>query len=299
MRKMKKFAEGGKAERGQARYDRMVADIESDYKKAQGRKTGRGAEVARAKYEQRMADAKDDLAKARGEDRSKTRAAESAAERELTMTRRYGARKTPAMEDTGPITRPMSTEAISAAVSATKPETKKPARRTAAPAARTNASTTRGAPPTTTRREVIPETRDNREIVVTGKKRVRGGPEDPSGPAARRARMGNAMLAPVKFLAENNPLSWAGRAIFDGEPSKPKPAAPKPRTFTQGQQAKLEELRRAAEAPGASTYAKDRYRMAKTSGMVGAKKGGSVKGYAKGGRIDGCAVRGKTKAGRK
>lgn len=52
--------------------------------------------------------------------------------------------------------------------------------------------------------------------------------------------------------------------------------------------AKLEEIRKAAEAPGASRLAQDRYRMAKQTGM-----------YAKGGKIDGIAVRGKTKAGRK
>ena len=59
-------------------------------------------------------------------------------------------------------------------------------------------------------------------------------------------------------------------------------------TYAQQRAAKLESMRRDAEAPGASTYAKDRYRMAKESNM-----------YAKGGKIDGCAVRGKTKAGRK
>lgn len=52
--------------------------------------------------------------------------------------------------------------------------------------------------------------------------------------------------------------------------------------------AKLEEIRKAAEAPGASKMAQDRYRMAKQTGM-----------YAKGGKIDGAAIRGKTKIGRK
>lgn len=86
----KRYAEGGSTDRNKARYDRKVADIESDYKKAQERKTGRAAEVAKAKYEQRMADAKDDLAKWTGSDRSQTSAAEKAAERNLTMTRRFG-----------------------------------------------------------------------------------------------------------------------------------------------------------------------------------------------------------------
>lgn len=88
-RKMKKFADGG-SDKYKARYDRKVADIESDYEKAKARKTGRAAEVAKAKYEQRMADAKDDLAKWTKGDRTQTRAAEKAAERNLTLTRRYG-----------------------------------------------------------------------------------------------------------------------------------------------------------------------------------------------------------------
>jgi hypothetical protein len=97
MRKMRKFADGG-SDKYKAKFDRKVADIESDYKKAQARKTGRAAEVAKAKYEQRMADARDDLAKWTKSDRTQTRAAEKAAERELTMTRRYGSNK-PKMED--------------------------------------------------------------------------------------------------------------------------------------------------------------------------------------------------------
>lgn len=306
MRKMKKFAKGGSS--SQARYDRKIADIESDFAKASKGKTGRAAEVARAKYDQRMADAKDDLAKWTGADRTQTRAGEKAAERELTMTRRYGARKIPALEDTGPAVRPMAAEDISAAVGAAKPKATasapaRPKRRAAA-----SARTERRAPPssgaapsrTPSRAEAAPETKDTREIVVTGKKSPRGGPEDPSGPAARRARLGNALGAPFRAFAKYNPLSLAASAVFDGEPSKPSaPAAPKPRSFTAGQQAKLAQLKAAAEAPGASRFAKDRYRMARETGMVGNAKGGKVKGYAKGGKIDGCAVRGKTKMKRK
>ena len=90
-KKVRKFADGG-SDKYKARYDRKVADIESDYKKAQARKTGRAAEVAKAKYEQRMADAKDDLAKWTKSDRTATSAAEKAAEKNLSMTRKFGAR---------------------------------------------------------------------------------------------------------------------------------------------------------------------------------------------------------------
>lgn len=89
MRKMKKFSAGG----AQGRYDRRMADIEKDYAKASKGKTGRAAEVAAAKRDQRIADAKDDLAKRTGADRTQTRAAEKAAERNLTMTRKFGAPK--------------------------------------------------------------------------------------------------------------------------------------------------------------------------------------------------------------
>ena len=88
-RTMKKFSAGG----AQGRYDRRMADIEKDYKKAMTRKTGKDAEVAEAKRQQRIADAKDDLAKRTGADRTATRAAERAAESNLTKTRKYGAPK--------------------------------------------------------------------------------------------------------------------------------------------------------------------------------------------------------------
>ena len=51
---------------------------------------------------------------------------------------------------------------------------------------------------------------------------------------------------------------------------------------------RLERMRRAAYAPGASRMAKDEYKYALESGM-----------YRKGGKIDGCAVRGKTRASMK
>ena len=95
MRKMKKFSAGG----AQGRYDRRMADIEKDYAKASKGKTGRAAEVAAAKRDQRIADAKDDLAKRTGADRTQTRAAEKSAERNLSMTRKYGAMKSAVKAD--------------------------------------------------------------------------------------------------------------------------------------------------------------------------------------------------------
>jgi hypothetical protein len=86
-RTMKKFSAGG----AQGRYDRRMADIEKDFKKNSAGKSGKALEVLEAKRMQRTADAKDDLAKRTGADRTATRAAERAAESNLTKTRKYGA----------------------------------------------------------------------------------------------------------------------------------------------------------------------------------------------------------------
>jgi hypothetical protein len=131
-RTMKKFSAGG----AQGRYDRRMADIEKDYAKAMARKTGKAAEVAEAKRQQRIADAKDDLAKRTGADRSATRAAERAAESNLTKTRKYGAPKAVTAEapagkvsDTlGAITAPKSGLATSPAKKAEVKKTATPAK---------------------------------------------------------------------------------------------------------------------------------------------------------------------------
>jgi len=83
------FKDGGRAE---LMRDRRMKDIEKDYKIALAK--GKNEGVAKAKYEQRMADAADDYAKRTGADRTKTRAAEKAAEVNLTKTRKYGGMKT-------------------------------------------------------------------------------------------------------------------------------------------------------------------------------------------------------------
>lgn len=111
------YKDGGKA---QSRYERKMKDIEKDFRIAMAK--GKDADVAKAKMNQRIADAKDDLAKATKADRTATKAAEKAAERELTMTRRYGAAKpTESMKDK-PIAAPKAmSDADMAAVSSMKP----------------------------------------------------------------------------------------------------------------------------------------------------------------------------------
>jgi len=80
----------------------------------------------------------------------------------------------------------------------------------------------------------------------------------------------------------------AAKAVFRNSPTKPAAPAAKPKTREEERADKLKRLRTAADAPGASRYAKDRYKFASQTNM-----------YAKGGSIDGAAVRGKTKAKRK
>jgi len=86
-RKMRKFSEGGAL----GKYNRRMADIKKDFAKDSAGKSGRALEVLEAKRAQRIADAEDDRAKRTGGDRTATRAAERAAESNLTKTRRYGA----------------------------------------------------------------------------------------------------------------------------------------------------------------------------------------------------------------
>ncbi len=97
-RKMKKFSAGG----AQGRYDRRIADIKKDFAKDSAGKSGRALEVLEAKQAQRTADAKDDLAKRTGADRTATRAAEKAAESNLTKTRKYGAPQSVTKDTAGP-----------------------------------------------------------------------------------------------------------------------------------------------------------------------------------------------------
>ena len=340
---MKKFAAGGDAAQT-ARYARKTADIESDYQKAL--KAGRSSGIAKAKYEQRMADAADDLAKWTRSDRTQTRAAESAAEKALSEARRTKGvsalrSQTPAvfksMMDEGPIGVTPGAEVGRVASPSTTRATRRP--RAAAPPPRRDAPTIaprREAPPPPppASNQNKPTEPKNEEIVVTGNRQK----STAGDPAYARYRMGQAMAGPAKFaLNYLNPLGLAANMLFPsrgGEPAKP--AAPRSGTLTAGQNARMARLKAAAEAPGASQMAKDSYRYARESNMVGSAKGGAIKNakggaikkkpaakkpmmkyakggaikkkpaakkpmmkYAKGGSIDGCAIRGKTRVGRK
>jgi hypothetical protein len=132
------FKDGGRAE---LMRDRRMKDIEKDYKIALAK--GKNEGVAKAKYEQRMADAADDYAKRTKADRTKTRAAEKAAEVNLTKTRKYGAMKTvtteapesKVMDSLGAMAAPKMDSSIGAKpkTKAKAPVAKAPAKRAATP----------------------------------------------------------------------------------------------------------------------------------------------------------------------
>jgi hypothetical protein len=228
MRKMKKFSEGGNA-KYDAKYKRKVADIESDYAKAMKGKTGRAAEVAKAKYDQRMADAKDDLAKWTKSDRTETRAAEKSAERNLTMTRKFGAMKSAVKADDVAKVGP-SEDLLKSA-----PKPQMPSK----PEAKSRPAPTRRAP-----------AKDTRQSAPAAK------PKAPTLPESFSRTRGTITMPPAPQ-----------RGITFGRANVSKPADPRVE--------KLARLKAAAEAPGASTFAKDRYRMAKETGMYAS--GGTVK----------------------
>ena len=297
-RKMKKFSAGG----AQGRYDRRMADIEKDFKKGSAGKTGRALEVLEAKRMQRTADAKDDLAKRTGADRTATRAAESAAERNLTLTRKFGAPQ--AVTTEAPTSKVMdSMPALTAPKmdsSIGKPQS--------FAAAFKDARSRLGAGKTFTFNGKSFTT----NIAGEGRKPTSGGSSTNKGattpPASTNKGAGTpdvdkraefrrqtaAKQAELRREANRAAMrrNTAGKAQLVGPPDSQEArirtaqktmAAVKP---VDDKAAKLSRLKVAAEAPGATQFAKDRYKYAVSSGMYA--KGGSVKKektmkYAKGG----------------
>lgn len=256
----KRYATGGSTDRTQARYDRKVADIESDLEKALRAARGdtRRVNVARAKYEQRMADARDDLAGWRGQDRTNTRAEERTAERNLSTTRRTGVRTATAPEritsaDIG-AGRPAPTQISVADITPNAPnltevddEAARPAARPAARRAARRAAP-RTPPPAAPRAPRTPPP---------------AAPRTPDIPRSVRTVQSEAELA----------RALSGMGV-------PRRAPPGAMELRNEMQRRSEANRRRRESEGAA-------------------KGGKVKKMAKGGSIDGIAKRGKTRAKRK
>jgi hypothetical protein len=244
-RKMKKFSAGG----AQGRYDRRMADIEKDFKKDSAGKSGKAAEVLEAKRAQRIADAKDDLAKRTGADRTATRAAEKAAEGNLTKTRKYGAAQSVTKDTAGPTGKVTDTlGAITPLKSGLATATKKPVQKSVQkPIAK----------------QESPKDTPKVDAPKTDFRKVRGGSN--SGYQTKplpTSKFNRQAFVDLKVAAER------------GKP-------------VNSQNPKLARMRAIAEAPGASRAAVQDYRRAVESGMYKAK-GGSVKKektmkYAKGG----------------
>jgi len=265
-RKMRKFSEGGAL----GRYEYRMKDIEKDRKIALAK--GKNADVVAAKAAQRIADAKDDLAKRTGADRTATRAAERAAESNLTKTRKYGAPKSATTEtiagkitDTlGTLTAPKSDLATAAKKTPAKAPVKAPVKPKPSVA-------------DTARSKFFQDSLKKTNFKTA-------------------ARMAEAPMAPSKFdskaFADLKAKAGAGKTVTatGGTALRGKPSdTPLFRTVKAddpARVAKLAALKKAAEAPGATQFAKDRYKYAASSGMYA--KGGKVKKekimkYAKGG----------------
>ena len=283
-RKMKRFAQGGDAYQT-ARRARKEADIESDYQKAL--KAGKNAQIALAKKEQRMADAADDFAKWTRSDRTQTRAAERAAEMALSQARRtqgrsiadrdLGSRINPTPE------KPMDLSGIKTDLSSVKTPSVTPTRRAAAAPARRTAPQ----PP-------APTSRPGSGVTLSGEA-LRKRQEEEAGRDALRRLMSRSMVP------GSAPEELRGRARYPV-----RNVIPEPRQVTDPA-----EFRRAVNEadPDFKVYPpfgtgdmRAKGGSIKKKPVVKKAKGGvakkPVKKYAKGGSIDGCAVRGKTRAKR-
>lgn len=273
MRKMRKFSQGGRAE---ARRDRRMADIEKDYQRAIAK--GKSEKEARAKRDQRVADARDDYAKRTGADRTETLAAEKAAEERLSRARRSPDK------DMKPVS-VLSGGDKSVAAKADMPKVDTPKVGDDKPKAASYDSMSFGA----AFRQAMKDKGRGETFTWKGKsyKLETAG----SAPAKKPPRVATPTPAP----ANRSPRYSAN---FGAPSVKAKDKAKRPlfgedavlvgTRSPAARAARLEELRRSAEAPGATRFARDRYRMARETNM-----------YAKGGKVDGIAVRGKTKLKRK
>ena len=325
-RKMKRFAEGGDAYQT-ARRARKEADIESDYQKAL--KAGKNAQIALAKKEQRMADAADDFAKWTRSDRTQTRAAERAAEMALSQARRtqgrsiadrdLGSRINPTPE------KPMDLSGIKTDLSSVKTPSVTPTRRaTSTPSRRT-------APQAPARREEAPRSRGTWYDRPTSSASPGASPA-PKAPPPQPTTSQSSNKAPSLYIGEvaarrqarNVPsrmsvdLADIGRNYeVAGQETRAKIARDRARIAAQRAREFAEQAaaERAAKRPPMplSQWPQDQLSQftpedTDSYPLKAMRKGGTakakpmmkkpVKKYAKGGSIDGCAVRGKTRAKR-
>ena len=268
-RTMRKFSAGG----AQGKYDRRMADIEKDRKIALAK--GKNADVVEAKAAQRKADAEDDRAKRMGLDRTATRAAERLAESNLTKTRKYGAPKavtTEAPTSQTKITESLSLPKMDSSIGAKPVMATKPTTVTRSISKPTAADTSRGK----FSQDSLAKT-DFKSAARMAEKPIAASKFDSKAFADLKAK-----ATPTKTVTTTGGTALRGKPggtplIRFGRDVANDPA----------RKAKLAEMKRAAEAPGASAWAKGRYKDALSSDMYA--KGGKVKKkekvmkYAKGG----------------
>lgn len=331
-RKMRRFAEGGDTYQT-ARRARKEADIESDYQKAL--KAGKNAQIALAKKEQRMADAADDFAKWTRADRTQTRAAERAAESALSEARRTQGRSI-ADRDLGSRINPAPTEPIKtpkieapdlsgyfkaptsskAAAPRRAPATQAPARREEAPKssgawygrptapAPSSASSSPATPAAPPARPPAPESNTRAPSLFIGTRAAReqeaNAPTraglDISGALEKFGRRNEAGRAYQSMLRAKEAAARAREAADRVRESRTPSSMP----LSKWPQASLSQFAPEDDEPDYPLRAKRKGGTVKKTKKPVKKScgGGMAKGYAKGGSIDGCAIRGKTRAKR-
>jgi len=283
MRKDMKFSKGGRAE---AQRDRRLADIESDYQKALAR--GKSEKEARAKREQRLADARDDYAKRTGADRTETRAAERAAEARLSAARLSAARRSPDKD----------MKAVSVASDADKPATTKvdltakvdtpsvsgkpapkPVRRAARPAPKPVRRAARPAPKPV-RRAARPAPKPAPKAAP---KTTASAPKAAPKPQVKPDSMASYRAAATRMASESPEVKRRVSQLLSGPITDPRKVVARETENRNTSRAQAEARRRVA-ALG--------LKPARSKEPVSTR-------YAKGGKVDGAAVRGKTKGMRK
>ena len=301
-RKMRKFSAGG----AQGKYDRRMADIKKDFEKDSAGKTGRALEVLTAKRAQRTADAEDDRAKRTGADRTATRKAEYDAEQRLSRTRRFGADKPAAAAEPAKASAPAA--AATPEVAKAKPKTTREEFNEAFRAARNDPAamkrgnfTFKGTTYTTKMagegaRRTVTADASKADAPKVNYRNINFGKPTTTATAPLTAATSKPK-SPINAGRSPGALSGAsfgelggykGRAEITVQKPQPRQTSSSNNAINDAARAaKLAILKKAAEAPGASGFDKDRYKRAVSSGMYA--KGGKIKAkektmkYAKGG----------------
>lgn len=272
-RKMRKFSAGG----AQGKYDRRMADIKKDFTKDSAGKSGKALEVLEAKRMQRTADAEDDRAKRTGADRTATRAAERAAESNLTKTRKYGA---PQAVSKAPDVKLSVTESLSVPKMDSSIGAKPAAKAVQKPAAKpSTAFRAVGDAANARQKAKIGASNAPSDQGFSSKSKVLGTSTTSTGKGGVNSGRSPGILSGVSFGELGG---YKGRGNISVQPREARQTSSSNNAANDAAAAtRLAAIKKAAEAPGASAVAKDRYKRAVSSGMYA--KGGKIKKYAAGG----------------